>query len=29
MDSFNKLVDQLLNEFNVQDRSDPAFTTTL
>ena len=25
MDTFDKLVDQLLNEFNVQDRNDPAF----
>jgi hypothetical protein len=25
MDTFDKLVDQLLNEFNVEDRNDPAF----
>jgi hypothetical protein len=25
MDLFDKLVDQLLNEFNVEDRNDPAF----
>jgi hypothetical protein len=25
MDTFDKLVDQLLNEFNVADRNDPAF----
>jgi len=25
MDIFDKLVDQLLNEFNVEDRNDPAF----
>lgn len=25
MDTFDKLVEQLLNEFNVEDRNDPAF----
>jgi hypothetical protein len=25
MDTFDKLIDQLLNEFNVADRNDPAF----
>lgn len=25
MDTFDKLIDQLLNEFNVEDRNDPAF----
>jgi hypothetical protein len=25
MDIFDKLIDQLLNEFNVEDRNDPAF----